>query len=109
VLVGGAGASSFIGSMIQWVRDGRVPADFPVAQKDKDDWQPFLVIEVDGSLSFYDRTCYPSRFEQKQYAIGSGRELARAAMYLGKTAFEAVEVACALDSACGNGIDTLEL
>lgn len=109
VLVGGSGTLSFVNAMVQWVRDGRVAADFPASQKDKDDWQPFLVIEADGSVSFYDRTCHPARYEQPQYAIGSGREIARTAMYLGKTAREAVEVACAMDSGCGNGIDTLEL
>ena len=37
------------------------------------------------------------------------RDFALAAMHLGKSAREAVEVACALDVFCGNGIDTLEL
>lgn len=108
-LVGGSGANAFISQMIQWVRDGRKVKDFPDAQRDKDDWQPFLLIETDGRIAFYDRTPYPTWFEQQHYAIGSGRELARAAMYLGKTAREAVEVACALDCGCGNGIDVLEL
>jgi len=93
--------------MIEWVRAGRAVADFPPMQRDKDDWQPILVIEADGTPSQYDRTPYPSRFEDRCCAIGSGRDFAMAAMYLGKTAREAVEVACALDSGCGNGIDTL--
>jgi ATP-dependent protease HslVU (ClpYQ) peptidase subunit len=40
-------------------------------------------------------------------AIGSGRNYAMAAMYLGKTAAEAVAVAAALDSSVGCGITTL--
>lgn len=39
---------------------------------------------------------------------GSG-SLAVAAMHLGKSAREAVEIACLYDMNCGNGIDTLEL
>ena len=109
LMVGGSGESSFIGAMVEWVKNGRVPADFPKSQADKDDWQPVLVIEADGTPSLYERTQYPIRHEQRCIAIGSGREYAMAAMHLGKTAREAVEVAIELDCGCGNGIDTLEL
>lgn len=93
--------------MVDWVRAGRDPEKFPDHQSDKDDWQPLLVIEKDGSISFYDRSRSPVRYEQERIAIGSGRDFAMAAMHLGKSAVEAVEVACALDSGCGNGIDAL--
>lgn len=109
VIVGGAGDATFIGAMLEWVREGRDPRAFPAEQRNKDDWQPFLVIEKDGTPSLYERTPHPVRFEQKHVAIGSGREFARAAMFLGKSAREAVEVACALDCGCGNGIDELTL
>lgn len=109
LLVGGSGDFPFILAMIEWIRDGRKLEAFPKHQSDKDDWQPILVIELEGITSIYERTPYPIRQEQKHVAIGSGREFARAAMYIGKTAREAVEVACALDSGCGNGIDTLTL
>lgn len=109
LLIGGAGEVSFINEMIHWVKEGRDLAKFPASQRDKDDWQPILLIEGDGSASLYDRSPHPVRLEQKHIAIGSGCEFARAAMYLGKTAREAVEVAIALCTTCGNGIDTLEL
>lgn len=109
VLVGGSGEFPYVLAMIEWVRAGRVAADFPVDQRSKDDWQSILVIERDGTPSLYERTPYPVRYEQPFVAIGSGREYARAAMHLGCSATRAVEVAMALDSSCGNGIDTLEL
>lgn len=118
VLVGGSGDLSFVLAVIEWVRNGRKPDAYPDSQKHKDDWQPVLVIEADGTSSLYERTPYPIRYENVKVdgpasgtgiAIGSGRDYARAAMYLGLTAKEAVEVACALDSSCGNGVDTLEL
>lgn len=109
VLVGGSGDLSFVLAVIEWVRNGRKPDAYPDSQKHKDDWQPVLVIEADGTPSLYERTPYPIRYENKHVSIGSGREYARAAMHLGKTAKEAVEVACALDSSCGNGVDTLTL
>ncbi len=108
LIVGGSGDLTFIGPMLEWIKAGRDPATFPASQKDKDDWQPVLVIERDGTPSLYERTPYPLRFEQQHVAIGSGGEYARAAMHLGCTARAAVEVAIALDCGCGNGIDVLE-
>lgn len=109
LLVGGSGELPFILAMVEWVRNGRKAEDFPASQRDKDDWQAVLVIEADGTPLLYERTLFPVRYEQQHIAIGSGREYARAAMYCGKSAREAVEVACALDSGCGNGIDVLTL
>lgn len=109
VLVGSAGDLAFALGMIEWVRGGREASQFPLSQATKEDWQPTLVIEKDGSISLYERSPHAIRYEQRCAAIGSGREFARAAMALGKTAREAVELACQLDSGCGNGIDVLEL
>jgi 20S proteasome alpha/beta subunit len=108
LLVGGGGDMSLILLMVEWVRGGREPDKFPKSQESKDDWQPLLVIEADGTPSLYERSPYPIRFEHGHVAIGSGREFARAAMHLGKSAYEAVQVAIDLSPGCGNGIDTLE-
>lgn len=109
LLCGGSGDLDLIGQMVDWLAAGREPSRFPAAQRDKDSYVPFLVIERDGTSSLYERTPSPIRYEQPQIAIGSGREFARAAMLLGQDARGAVEVACQLDHACGNGIDTLTL
>lgn len=108
LLVGGSGEIALIGNMLEWIRSGRDPAQFPASQRDKDDWQPVLVIEADGTPSLYDRSPHPIRYEQRCCALGSGRDYAMAAMYLGKTAPEAVLIACALDTGYGNGMDKLE-
>ena len=68
-----------------------------------------LVVLPDRSLHKFESTPHPLRFPPQNFAIGSGRDFALAAMHLGKTAVEAVEVACHFDSGCGNGIDTLTL
>lgn len=108
LLMGGAGEFAFVQAMFEWVRSGRAVESFPKSQSDKDDWQPLLVIEADGSPSLYERTPYPVRYEQKVAAIGSGKEFARAALWCGKSAREAVECANALCSDCGLGVDTLD-
>lgn len=109
LLVAGAGDLQFIQPMFQWVRDGRKPEEFPEHQKSKEEWQPILVIELDGTPSMYERSAYPIRYEHQFVVLGSGREFARAALHLGKTAEEAVQCAIELSHNCGNGIDTLEL
>jgi ATP-dependent protease HslVU (ClpYQ) peptidase subunit len=48
-------------------------------------------------------------YEDKKTATGSGRDYALAAMHCGKTAREAVEIACLFETGCGNGVDELEV
>ena len=93
--------------MLAWYRNGAVPADFPAAQR-TEEWAGLLVIRK-GEILKYERGPYPVRFEDKFFAVGCGRDFALAAMYLGHSARRAVEVAIALDSGCGNGVDVLEL
>lgn len=87
---------------MEWIN-----ATFPASQRDKDDWAGLLVIWPDGHLWKFERAPYPIKFPPQQFAIGSGRDFALAAMHCGKTAPEAVEVACHFDSGCGNGVDVL--
>jgi hypothetical protein len=51
----------------------------------------------------------PIKLPHQIYAIGSGADFALAAMHLGKTAVEAVELACKLSVWCGSGVDAIEL
>jgi ATP-dependent protease HslVU (ClpYQ) peptidase subunit len=108
-LVGYAGEATFGEQMIAWFQAGEKAEDFPKEQRDKDDWAPLLVIRENGKIHKYERTPHPLKYQDKQFAIGSGRDFALAAMACGKTASEAVEVASMFDSNCGNGVDTLRL
>lgn len=94
--------------MFIWYRDGANPEKFPARGRHEKDWTLMVVVDMDG-LSYYERTPYPIHNEDSYWACGSGRDYALAAMYLGKTAREAVEVACHFDNMCGNGIDELKL
>lgn len=93
--------------MLAWFARGAIASEFPASQRDKDDWAGLLVIGR-GSITRYERTPYPLHYEDVQFAIGSGRDFALAAMHCGKTAREAVEIACIFDNGCGNGVDALE-
>jgi len=109
LLVGLAGSISFASQMLNWIKEGRKPKDFPDSLKDKDDWVPAIVIEPNGRVLKYERTPYPTIIEDKFAAIGCGRDFALAAMALGKPAREAVKLASRLDNSCGNGVDVLRL
>lgn len=93
--------------MLAWFKGGADPAGFPASQRDKDTWGGLLTVRPDGSIWKYERTPYAVKFPPQQFAIGSGRDFALAAMYCGRSAVEAVEVACVFDCGCGNGVDVL--
>jgi len=94
--------------VLAWFRDGAKPADFPITQRDRENWAGLLVIRK-GQILKYEHSPNPISFEDKFFAIGSGRDFALAAMHLGYDARTAVEVAIALYSGCGNGVDTMQL
>ncbi len=94
--------------LVDWYNNGADPAKYPNRQRDKDDWGSFIVIKPDGIYS-YEQSPTPVKLEDKNVACGSGRDFAITAMHLGKTAIEAVEIACLFDTGCGNGIDWMTL
>lgn len=108
VLVAFSGDAAQGREMLAWVTAGRQVADFPASQRDENKWATLIVVDEHG-LSVYEQTPYPIPFEDGYFASGSGRDFALAAMHCGKTAAEAVEVACFFQVDCGNGIDVLEL
>ncbi len=107
-LVGYAGDADAGEELLSWFdKYDADPKLFPASQRDNDGWAGLLVIWNDGAIWKYERTPFAIKFPPQQFAIGSGRDFAMAAMYLGKTAAEAVEVACVFDPGCGNGVDVL--
>ena len=107
-LVGMWGEMSLCLEVVEWLRAGADPAKMPTAQRNADDWSVVAVFDRAG-VRVYERSPCPITYEDDIWASGSGRDYAIAAMHLGKSAREAVEIACLFDVNCGNGIDTLEL
>lgn len=96
-------------AMLRWYKDGAQADAFPDFQTKEESMVGFVVVKSTGRVIKFDNSPEPIEFEDTVYAMGCGRDYALAAMHLGKTAREAVEVACALDVFCGQGIDTLTL
>ncbi len=107
VLLGYCGDADGGQEMMAWFCAGADPDKFPPSQRTENGWAGLLVITKSGQIMKYERTPYSVPVDDDQFTVGSGRDLATMAMYLGKTSKEAVELACLFDSACGNGIDIL--
>lgn len=106
-IAGFPGSQSKAAQMRAWLQSGGDPAKYP--DNTGDDSCLFIAIRSDGVIERYESSAYPIIVEEKFFAVGSGRDYARAAMYLGVDARTAVDVACKFDENCGNGIDTLTL
>lgn len=107
VLAAYVGDSSIGEEVLAWFRNGGDVKDFPSAQRDKDGGTELLIVWPNKVIWTYGRTPHPVKLHPQKFANGSGRDFALAAMHCGKTATEAVEIACLFDIACGNGIDAL--
>lgn len=106
LLCAGSGDYCQVVAGFSWIESGRNPDEFTAQMRDKDTSPDILVIDGKRILK-YERTPYPIEFEDSFFAMGSGRDYAMAVMFLGFGAQRAVEVASALESGCGNGIDLL--
>lgn len=106
------GASGWMGQsvvLMDWWEAGADPATFSAEQKDDAKSSTLLIIKPDGSIWSLCGTPKPYRIEEDFHSIGSGRDFAAAAMFMGRSAEQAVKVAIALCGSCGGGVDILEL
>lgn len=108
-LVGFAGDGSRAMALLEWFRGCRDPRLYPEFQRNEGTAVGCMFIADGGNCYGYYLSPYPEWNQDRFDAIGSGRDYALAAMYLGYDARRAVEVASALDNGCGNGIDVLTL
>lgn len=106
-LVAGCGAVALVNELQHWFANGANPEDFPSQQRDVNTAAVLLVVPIQGALQQYENSPYPLLLENKQWAIGSGRDFAMMAMYLGKSAEEAVALTALFCDGCGNGVDAL--
>jgi hypothetical protein len=92
--------------MVHWYDElGADPEKLPAFQS-TGDYVGLVKLTPDGLWQF-EKGGVPFKVEDRYYAMGSGRDYALAAMYLGKNAVEAVQIACVFDTGCGNGVDAM--
>lgn len=107
-LIGKAGSAELTECMLQWYLRGRDVDKFPDLKKDGRSGI-LLIIYPDGNIEkFSQQSPYPIKLPPQKISIGSGSDIAMTAMYLGRSAVSAVEIASELDPHTGNGIDVLK-
>lgn len=68
-----------------------------------------MELRDDGIWMYAEGTMIPTKIKNRFFAIGSGANYAIAAMHLGKTPREAIEIAALFDPGTGGQIDTIKL
>lgn len=97
-LIGLAGSLAKSEYFKAWYLAARDPATWPELLRDKEDKIEALVLAADGSGSITYYCDYPYGVQVGTVAaIGTGQEFAMGAMLAGKSAPEAVKIACQLD------------
>lgn len=107
--MGICGAAAAGVALIEWAKKGFDPETFPESTSD-DDGGTFLLVVMDNKpgVYMYEGVANPIHFEDRYFSTGSGSHVATAAMYLGKSAVEAVELASELTTGSGRGVDFLD-
>lgn len=101
-----SGKAAFIDPLINWVVSGADPKDYP-ADKDADRGTSIFVVRPDGVVLLYPSGIAYATVAAVPFAMGNGCEFALGAMRAGKSAREAVEIACTFDVASGGVIQTV--
>lgn len=95
--------------MLDWIRKGRKPDQFPAIQQ-TDDWCRVILGEVGtGKVWYYDRIPIPIPILDEFGAWGSAEELALGVLAMHGTAYQAVEVAIKFNTDCGFGVEEYPL
>lgn len=95
-------------ALIEWVRNGRDPADFPEDVEDEENGvSAYLIVIENKQVIVYEASPIPIFFEDTYFASGSGKDFALAAMESGKTAEEAILIASKYDIFTGMGVDVI--
>lgn len=96
-------------TVINWITGTNPhPIAYP-ANPSNDDYGYVIHINNQREIWCYEGHPTPCKFEDKFYAVGSGREFATAAMHCGQTAQQAIVIASIFNSGTGQGVDSLTL
>lgn len=104
-----SGGGTHCSALLNWFKGARKTEEWPKAPDDEKCGHA-IQFTKDGIFAWSGYSLpYPEKLEDKFMAFGSGRDFAMAAMHLGKSAKEAVEIASIYDINTGMGVDTLTL
>ncbi|RJP48709.1 MAG: hypothetical protein C4586_08300 [Anaerolineaceae bacterium] len=104
LLCGWSGGFDNTQRFFDWIQEGRPNDKKPSMEKD----QGFVGIIIENEEIYrYEMGLFPIKINKPFWAIGSGSDYALAAMEMGATAEQAIEIASRLDLYTGLGVDTV--
>ena len=108
-----SGAADHGEALVIWYKDGKKPAAFPVphagGNSSEDNGSYLYVFRRGAPVQVFQTWPSPILFDATEFAAGSGGDVARTAMHLGRDAREAAKVANELNIYCGGGVDYIDL
>ncbi len=105
--IGVAGDADNTTKFLAWFRKECPPDEVSM---NFDDDKSFIGLELNSrGLFLYSNCCEPDKLHDKYFAIGTGAEVAIAAMDMGKSPTEAVRLACKRVEGCGLPVKTLTM
>lgn len=107
VIVATAGHSSASLLFLDWLEVGGEPRLHDRGVNEMNEFE-CLIVHKSG-VWIGDRLCRLEVLEEEFWAAGSGRQAALAAMHCGKSAVEAVRIACRIDSFSGGRVVSMSL
>lgn len=106
-VVGGCGNARLAGAAIRWMIAGEA-GDAPMST-DEDSYFGLLILRPDGSIWLADGGFPAFRLFDKFASVGSGSNLAMAAMEMGATSIEAVKVAAKYDEGTNDKVRSMSI
>jgi ATP-dependent protease HslVU (ClpYQ) peptidase subunit len=101
VVLGAVGSVDYITAFLNWWDSGQNLAKYPKCQE-SDDYSIVAEAHSNGTLRIWERSPFPwTPTFAPYYAIGSGREVALGALWMGANAEQAVAAANEFAEGCG--------
>jgi hypothetical protein len=95
-------------ALVIWFKDGKNPAAFPFPKHGEREAYLY-VFGKDQPVMCFQTWPAPVLFAMREFAAGTGGDVARTALHLGRDAREAVRLANELNCYCGGGVDYIDL
>jgi hypothetical protein len=103
-----SGAADHGDALIVWFKDGKKPDAYP-RHHDNDKGSYLYAFKLGHPVLCFQTWPTPIIFPMDMFAAGTGNDIARTAMHLGRDAREACKIACELNIYCGEGVEYVSL
>lgn len=88
-----------------WVKEGSIPDKYPTISPDA----YLVIVYPNGELTRFTASGIPIATFHKRLALGTGRDFAYGAMFMGASAEDAVRAAIKYSASCSGEVRTLKL